>query len=381
MTAFRLLLLPVFLVVAGCSTPDNSEPPAELTQIDNPIKVKIQWTADTGYGAVNKFIDMQPLVLDGKVYSIDTRGLMSRRDGVNGKEDWSLETGLSASSGLNGDHSRLIATSRDGELELFDYDDKGIKSRWKKQLSGEIRSKAVLSGEQVFVRSVDGKLSALDARNGQLQWAVSRRVPALSLTGNSFPIVTDKLVVGAFDNGKLVALDRENGSTLWEHTVSSPKGKTEIERLVDLDGPFILRDGIIYISSYQGDMVAISLNSGQVLWSRKFSSFQAIDADQESLYVTDDKSHVWSIDRRTGSAFWKQDALNARKLTAPRLTGDKLAVADLEGYIHWLSKSDGRILAREQPNGIRYIAQPLTLDSTLIVMDISGQLTALALTE
>ena len=141
-------------------------------------------------------------------------------------------------------------------------------------------------------------------------------------------------------------------------------------------GLLYLRDNIIYISSFQGDLIAITLNSGQLLWSRKFSSFQAIDADDESLYLTDDKSHVWSIDRRTGSAFWKQDALNARKLTAPRVIGQRLVVADLEGYIHWLDKQDGKIMARQQPATIRYISQPQIVGSIVVVMDMSGQITA-----
>ncbi|MBT6456797.1 MAG: PQQ-binding-like beta-propeller repeat protein, partial [Gammaproteobacteria bacterium] len=187
----------------------------------------------------------------------------------------------------------------------------------------------------------------------------------------------DELVISGFDSGKLVAFNRENGSTVWEHTVTSPRGRTEIERLVDLDGQFILLDNIIYISSFQGDLVALTLNSGQVLWSRKFSSFQAMDADNEALYLTDDKSHIWSIDRRTGSAFWKQDVFNARKLTAPRLLGDKIVVADLEGYIHWLSKADGSLLTRIQPFDIRYISQPLAIDSSIVVIDVSGQLTVL----
>jgi len=376
MKVFRLLLLPLVLIVVACSSPGNIEPPAELIKIENREFVKLLWSIDSGKGAVKKYIDMQPFIHGDKIYTIDTLGVLTRIDSSSGRADWKFDSGLASSSGLTGNASTLVATSRNGEVVLFDYDDKGPEQRWKQQINSEIRTKAVLQGAQVFIRSVDGKLSVMDASSGKIQWSVSRRVPALSLTGSSFPVVTEELVISGFDSGKLVAFNRQDGSTVWEHTVTSPRGRTEIERLVDLDGQFILRDSILYVSSFQGDLVALTLNSGQVLWSRKFSSFQAMDADDDALYLTDDHSHIWSIDRRTGSSFWKQDEMNARQLTAVKVADDKLIVADLEGYVHWLNKADGRILTRIQAAEPRYITRPQIIDSKVIVMDISGQVRA-----
>lgn len=282
-------------------------------------------------------------------------------------------------SGLSGNAKSLFATSREGVVARLDVDPgKKLLPVWQQQLNSEIRSRAIVDGKQVFVRTVDGKLSALDVDSGKIQWSVSRRVPALSLTGNSFPAVVGDLVIAGFDNGKLTAFEKTNGSTVWETSIGSPSGRTEIERLIDLDGQFLIRDGVIYACSYQGNLAAITANNGQVIWSRKFSSYQAIEADDEALYLTDERSHVWSIDRRTGSAFWKQDSLNARKLTAPRLIEDKLVVADLQGYVHYLSKLDGKLLARIQPENDRYISQPLSMGTTAILIDNVGRLTAIA---
>ena len=237
---FIYFLVPLIFLVVACSTPDNTEPPAELIPIESPEFVKELWSFDSGKGVVKKYVDMRPFIYADKVYTVDTEGLMYRLDAKKGTVDWKFNSGLAAIAGLNGDKSRLVATSRNGEVALFDYDQKGVKQRWKQQLSGEIRTHAVLSGEQLYVRAVDGKLTALDASTGEQLWSVSRRVPALTLTGNSYPVVTEELVISGFDSGKLVAYNRETGSTVWEHTVTSPKGRTEIERLVDLDGPFIL---------------------------------------------------------------------------------------------------------------------------------------------
>lgn len=375
---FRLLTWFTLLFIAACSSPDNSEPPAELTKIANPEYVRELWSVDTGFGAAESFIDQQPLVMGSKIYTIDIRGFIRQIDAKSGRSDWRYDSGLSSLAGLSGNDKGLLATSREGQVTLFEFDGKKLKLKWQQQLNSEIRSRAVLNKNQVIVRTVDGKLSVLSAKTGEVQWSVSRRVPALSLTGNSYPIVTDDLVISGFDNGKLAAFERENGSTVWETTVGSPSGRTEIERLVDLDGQFILRDGVIYISSFQGNLSAITANSGQVVWTRKFSSFQAVEADDETLYLTDDRSHLWAIDRRTGSAFWKQEVLNARKITAPRLVDNKLVVADLEGYVHFLDKTDGRLLTRIQTQIKRYISQPQIIDSSVIVFDITGQLTALS---
>jgi outer membrane protein assembly factor BamB len=367
------------LSAAGCSTPDNSEPPAELTDIADALPVAEMWSVDTGRGSDKNAFDLQPLLLDGKIYTIDTRGLIKQIDAVSGRAEWKYDSGLASASGLGGTESSLIASSREGFLVRLDMQGKTLEEKWRRQLLSEIRNRAVIDGGQVLLRTVDGKLTALGFDSGNILWSVSQRVPPLSLTGNSHPLISGDLVISGFDNGKLVAFERDNGGTAWEATVGTPSGRSEIERLVDLDGQFILRDGVVYVSSFQGNLAAVTANSGQVLWSRKFSSYQSMDADADALYLTDERSHVWSIDRRTGSAFWKQEALSARKLTAPRLVDDMLVVGDLDGYVHFLSREDGRLLARINPNGERYISQPLARDSVAILLDNTGQLTALTL--
>ncbi len=372
-----LLLIVAVAFLAGCATPDNAEPPAALTEISDPERVRKLWSFNTGAGIVKNFYDMQPLVLGDVIYTIDTRGLINAIDSASGRSQWSYPTDLPAIAGLAGNNRGLIASSREGELVMFDFAAASLQTRWRIQLNSEIRSKAVVDGNQVFVKTVDGRLNAINADTGVLIWAVSRRVPALSLTGNSYPVVSGDLVISGFDDGKLVAYERDNGSTVWETQVTIASGRTEIERLIDLDGQFLLRDGVLYVSSYQGNLSAIRANNGQVIWSREFSSFQAIEADREALYLSDDSSHLWSIDRRTGSSFRKQDVLNARKITAPRLLGDRLVVADLEGYVHWFDRQDGRLLARSEPHSHRHLSQPVVVADRVLVLDSSNQLTAL----
>lgn len=374
-----LSILVVSLLILSCSSKDNSQPPAPLTDIDQPIPLEIDWTTDTGAGIDTASYNMQPLLAQNLFFSVDTEGLVKSISAENGKVKWNFETELLAITGLAGNSEVLVASSRDGDLRAYNLLEPNLELRWSIKLNGEIRATPVIDGEQVFVRTSDGKLSGISLLDGSVQWTVSRRVPALSLTGNSRPLVSGDLIYSGFDDGKIVAFNRIDGTTVWEVTVSLPSGRTEIERMVDLDGQFILRDGVIYISSYQGRLLAIQALDGNVLWSRKFSSYQSIEIDDEALFLSSDNSHLWSIDRRTGSAFWMQDVLHARKITAPVLIGNYLVVADLEGYVHWFDKSDGALAGRIRPTSKRYLVQPQIWQEKVVVIDSDGYLSSLSL--
>jgi len=390
MSVFKTLL--AFLLSAllvACSSPDNSEPPAELTEIENPLVLNIDWSIDTGEGIHLTSFNMSPLLISDMIYSIDTLGIIQQIDPVSGRRQWSFESGLKSISGLAGNTEILIASSREGEIIAYNLPPRnaqsngrkikgGLKKRWQKLVHSEIRATPLIDGDDLYVRTVNGKLIKLSLNTGKTLWSVNRRVPALSLTGNSRPLVFEDMVISGFDNGKISAFLRENGQTEWEGVVARPKGRTEIERLVDIDGQFILRDGIIYASSFQGKLVAIQAHSGNILWSRNFSSHQSMIADQQALYLTDERSHLWSIDRRTGSALWKQEVLNARKTTAPQMVGDQLVVADLEGYVHFFDKQDGKLIGRIEASYSRHISQPLVYKNKVLVQDSTGVLSAIS---
>ncbi len=375
----QLLILFASLFLLSCSSEDNTEPPTPLSKIEQPLPVRVDWKTNTGAGIESASYNMRPLLVQNQIYSVNTEGLVKSIDTESGKVNWSAETEVAAITGLAGTSEVILASSRDGDLNAFNILPDGLQLRWSIRLKGEVRALPLIADQQVFVRTVDGRLSALSVSDGSIQWTVTRRVPALSLTGNSQPLVKGDLVIAGFDDGKISAFSRVDGRTVWETTVSHPTGRTEIERLVDIDGQFIIEDGIIFVSSYQGKLAAIQAIDGSVLWSRNFSSYQSIVADEDALYLSSDNSHIWSIDRRTGSAFWKQEALQARKITAPLIIGDNLVVADLEGYVHWLDKSDGTLRGRVKPTDSRYIAQPLEWNNKIVVIDSEGILSSLYL--
>ena len=374
------LILLSWLVACSKNT-DNSEPPAPLTYIDLSLYLVLNWQRDTRASSNAAAYRLRPLIIDDRVYSIDSSGTMRSTDAGSGKSHWRFKTGLEAIIGLGGNEHILIATSLDGDVIAYRFSDDGPEQLWQTRINSEIRATPVVDNDQVFVRSVDGKLRSLLATDGSQQWEVSHRVPALSLTGNSQPLVQGELVFAGFDDGKLVAFERTSGQIVWETTITSPRGRTEVERLVDLDGDFVIRDGVIYIAAFQGRLVAVQAVSGEILWTRNFSGHQAIAIDEEAIYLSDNASHIWSIDRRTGSAFWKQDVLNARKITAPAVIGDKLVVGDYAGYQHWFDRKDGKLLGRIRPSDVRNYVQPLTWEQTVFSFDRRGFLSSVSVKE
>jgi len=371
------IVLPVLLAACG-GNKDNADPPAELTTIEYNVPLQLNWALETLAEKNRASYRLRPLILGNSVYSIDTGGTIVRIDLEKGRKLWKFDTELTPITGLAGNGQIFIATSRDGDIVAYRESDEELELVWKTRIVSEIRATPVIDNDQLFVRSVDGKLRSLALVDGNEQWVVSRRVPALSLTGNSQPLVYGELVFAGFDDGKLIAYDRANGKIRWESTISVPGGRTEIERLVDVDGNFLIRDGVIYVASFQGRLAAIQAVSGDLLWSREFSTYQSIAIDDDALYLSADNSHLWSIDRRTGTAFWKQDVLHARKITAPAIFGSNLVVADLDGYLHWFSKGEGTLLGRIRTSYTRNYVQPVTWQNSVITLDRQGLLASVS---
>ena len=376
---FLSFLALISLLVACGGNKDNSDPPAELTVIELNVPLQLNWALDTRGGKNRATYRLRPLMNGDRVYSIDTGGTVVSIDANTGRKLWKFETELEPATGLGGNGEVFIATSRNGDIVAYKEADEEFEMIWQTQVTSEIRATPVIVNDQIFIRSVDGKLRSLSIADGSEQWVIARLVPSLSLTGNSRPVPYEENVIAGFDDGKLIAYDRSTGKVAWETTISTPRGRTEIERLVDIDGTFAISDGILYVSSFQGRLAALRAFNGELLWSREFSSSEAIAFDDDALYLSDDKSHIWAIDRRTGTAFWKQDVLHARKITAPTVLGDSLVVADLDGYLHWFSKTEGTLLGRIRTSYKRNFVKPVAWQDAVLTLDQLGLLASVSI--
>ncbi|HET6545340.1 MAG TPA: outer membrane protein assembly factor BamB [Rhodanobacteraceae bacterium] len=388
-----LVVAVLALTLNGCTwlkslgTKDNVEPPHELTEIVPTIEVHTLWTERIGKGAGTSGVRLSPTVVDGRVYAGSVDGSIEAIDARSGETLWSKQEGHRTGSFLRrGDNSLrwsggpavagdlLVVGGLDGQV--YAYSSADGSERWKTQVSSEVVSAPAIADGVVVVRSYDGRLSGLDAADGSQKWVFDQSVPPLNLRGNAAPLIAHGVVFAGLDNGKVVALNLTDGKQLWSQTVSVGEGRTEVERLADVDGTLALDGDELFAAGYRGQIVALNVENGRPAWQRDLSSYAGVAVGPASVVVVDSDGNVWAFDRQTGANLWKQDLLQHRWLSAPAIQGNSVVVGDLEGYVHWLSLDEGKLAARERLSRDAIEGPPVVSGDTVYVEDIDGHIGA-----
>lgn len=342
----RLVPVLTALLLAGCGggpALEVGDTPAELQPIEQPdLAVQGLWAAELNRTG-RHYLRLRPVAGDERVFAVDHTGHVYGYRAEDGDELWQTRVADRVSGGL-GDGGELLLMGGDAEVMAVAKADGSV--RWRAEVSSEVLAPPVRSGEVVVVRTIDGGVYGLAAGDGRQLWEHHQEAPLLTLRGNSAPAVADGTVVIGGDNGRLVALDLDSGEKRWEQAVSVPRGRTDLERMADVDGRIVIRDHVVYAASYQGRLVAIALDEGSLLWTRDLASYTGVTAGGGALFVVDDHADLWAVSARNGASLWRQTALHGRRLSVPAVQGDYLVVGDLEGYLHWLEGADGHLAAR-----------------------------------
>lgn len=385
MSVIRITLsLLLLMLLGGCGSMNplslledepNVDPPAELVEVKSSINVRKLWSTSTGSGSEDARVKLVPFVDGGRVYVANQEGVVKALDSGNGRVIWSVEKeGLEISGGPGaGEGLVLVGTSNGEVLALSQQDGSEV---WRSMVSSEVLSVPKAALGMVVVHTVDGKLYALNVSDGKIAWMYDRSTPVLTLRGSSSPVFSGNKVICGFASGKLIAFDIETGQQIWEATIAVPSGRSELERMVDIDGDPVVQAGMIYVATYQGQLAAVAEDSGDVVWRRELSSYAGLGADYEYIYVSDDEDMVWAIDPKNSSSMWKQDKLHGRRLTAPAVLGGYIVVCDFEGYLHWLSPEDGHMVARIRVGESPITTPPVIEGGVAYVLGDGGELAA-----
>ncbi len=357
---------------------DNADPPALLTELNSADEVhaEVVWDTSIGVGSDDKSVKLTPIVSGSAIIVADREGMVQARDLKTGDKIWSTQTDLFLSGGTGLGDDLVVFGSSNAEVIALSAQTGEI--RWKSTVSGEILAAPVVATHSVIVRTTDGTIAALDSKTGGKLWSYEHNVPALTIRGMSAPLVVNDKVIAGYDNGKLIALALANGKYAWETSVAIPKGRSEVERLVDLDADPIEINDIVYLASYRGGIAAVSASDGDMMWRNDaISSHTGLSNDFRYLYITDSHAHVWQIDQHSGAGLWQQKELHHRRLTAPAMYQNYIVVGDFEGYVHWLSSTDGRQLGRIQITDEPIENKPIVVDDVVYVYAKDGTLSAL----
>ncbi|MDM8558990.1 outer membrane protein assembly factor BamB [Candidatus Parabeggiatoa sp. HSG14] len=372
----RLLLLCI-VGLGGCAgSADNTEPPAPLVNFKSTLTLKTLWTAYAGGGTGDGYFKLAPVFYNDEIFTASKEGHLRAFNFKDGKQKWGQKIDVPISSGPGIGEGLVLVGTQKGDVVAFS--DTDGTEQWRAQVSSEILAKPIINQGIVVVRTGDGKLFGLDSKTGEHLWIYERsRLPLLSLRGTSTPIVGQESILAGFDNGKIALLELDTGKVIWEAAVAISRGRSELERMVDIDADPLLIGNMVYVTSYQGRTVAIDLTKGKLLWEREISSYTGLDADIDYLYVSDTKSHIWALDRYSGEDWWKQEKLQARFVTAPVSIGDYVVVGDIEGYLHWLHREDGQFIGRYRIGKASITVPPLVVNDILIAFNSKGDIVAL----
>lgn len=367
-----LLLMGLALLVSGCSTFDAINPfaskgpkMAELQPIKATADARVVWRETVSKSDLYVFT---PAVVGPNVFAAGKDGSLAKIS--DGKVVWKINAGQPLSGGVGADENMAVVGSPQGDVLAFATSDG--KLLWKAKATSEVISPPAVRDGVVVVRSGDNRMAAYDGLDGKRKWIYQRPTPALSLRVTAAPLIDGKLVFAGFPGGKLIAVSVANGATMWEGTVALPKGSTELDRVADITSVPVISGHSICAVAFQGRVACFDLGNGNLVWARDMSSAVGLAIDSRYLYVTDDKSSVHALDMASGASLWKQDKLFLRRLTAPQVRGGLVAVADVQGIVHFLSREDGSFVARLPTDGSAVVAPILTLGSSWLLQTSNG---------
>jgi len=343
----RFILLLALVALGACSSSDKKQQdPVSLSDYDQEVDLSVEWRRQIGKGQGTSQGQFLPAVQDDKVWVADASGILQSLSLSSGSIQWQTDLKQSLSAGVVARDGLLFVATSDGELLALKQSNG--EEVWRTDIESEVVALPVADGDHLAVQTVDGKLHLLNTQSGKVVWGYHSNLPNLSLRGTSRPVLTPDLIIAGFANGKVVAVDRRSGAVRWEARIGTPAGRSELERLVDVDGGLFWDDKIVYVVGYQGHVAALDVESGRELWKREASSYHGPFVGLGNVYFVADDDHIIAIDERSTNDVWAQTELARRQLTEPVRIEDYIAVADYQGYVHLIKQLDGSIVGRQQ---------------------------------
>ena len=401
-TLSKVLVLSMLAVLlSSCATlsklkfwgdDEEENAPMPLPEIRAEVDLKRAWSASVGKGLGERFARLSPALLADLIIAADAYGTVAAFDRFTGKRRWRtrieppdegfgfgfgpkrdaafVTAGVAAGEGV-----AVVGTSN-GEAVALDAADGRLM--WRVAISSEAEGRPAVGGGLVYISATDGRLAALDLFSGNERWNHDSQVPVLTLRGGGLVRFEDGVVYAPFANGKLVALDGEDGEILWEHRMSLSQGRSELDRIIDVDSGAEVLGRFIYSVNYNGNLKSLRRSDGTSVWEMKVSSFQPVSTGYGNVYVVDEEDAVLAVDQREANVLWRQENLLRRELTAPTPASSYLAVGDGEGYVHLVAQADGRLVGRAKVGGGLF-SPMLFADGLLYCYDGRGRLSAFSI--
>lgn len=387
----RKLLLPGLLSVtllSGCSLFSGEEDVVKMSPlpvVENQFTPSTAWSTSVGNGIGDFYSNLHPAFADNVVYAADRHGRVKAVNAADGKEIWSVS--LAQKSGFFSTSPALLSggvTVAGGHVyvgsekaQVYALNTADGSTAWQTRVAGEALSRPVVSDGVVLIHTSNGQLQALNEADGAVKWTVNLDMPALSLRGESAPATAFGAAIVGGDNGRVSAVILDKGQIIWQQRISQATGATEIDRLSDVDTTPIVVNGVVYALAYNGNLTALDLRSGQIMWKRELGSVNDFIIDGDRIYLVDQNDRVLALTTEGGVTLWTQSDLLHRNLTTPALYNGALVVGDSEGYMHWINADDGRFVAQQKVDSSGFLTEPVVAEGKLLIQAKDGTLYAI----
>ncbi|HEP0500437.1 outer membrane protein assembly factor BamB [Enterobacter kobei] len=387
----RKLLLPGLLSVtllSGCSLFSGEEDVVKMSPlptVENQFTPSTAWDVSVGNGIGDFYSNLHPAFADSVVYAADRQGTVKAVNADDGKEVWSVNLAEKdgwfsrkpalLSGGLTVAGGHVYVGSEKAQVYALNTSDGSIA--WQTTVAGESLSRPVVSDGLVLIHTSNGQLQALNEADGLVKWTVNLDMPALSLRGESASATAFGAAIVGGDNGRVSAVLMQQGQMIWQQRISQATGSTEIDRLSDVDTTPVIVDGVVYALAYNGNLTALDLRSGQIMWKRELGSVNDFIVDGNRIYMVDQNDRLLALSTEGGVTLWTQSDLLHRLLTAPALYNGSLVVGDSEGYMHWIDPDNGRFVAQQKVDSSGFLTDPVVADGKLLIQAKDGTLYAI----
>ncbi|WP_392561289.1 outer membrane protein assembly factor BamB [Orbus sturtevantii] len=376
------LMMSLVSMTTGCSIfggeKDTIEiSPSPVTQSAFPLS---QLWSNSLSGNTKIYSQLSPAVNNNVVYAAGRKGQVKAIDLFTGKTLWNIDLSTSSffrsqsallSGGVSVDDKHVYLGSESANLYTLDKNNGSVI--WQEMAKGEILAKPLASENKVIIRTTNGYLQAFEQDSGNLVWELQMDdEPTLSLRGQSTPAAAYGAIILGDDSGHVNAYFIKDGQLIWQQRISQPSGSTEIAKLNDVDSTPVIEKGLVYAIGYNGNIAALDLSNGQVVWKKALSSTHSFVLDKDHIFAVDQDDNLYALSKNGGSILWKQSDLLHRQLTNPIIYQDYVVVGDFEGYLYLVDINSGDIISKTQVSSSGLASDPVVADNKIIIQAKNG---------
>lgn len=352
----------------------------EIKERKNIAKMEGQYPAGAG-----------PLVVDDRIYSLDTKGVVRAFDRAKLKKPlWSYaiiveEKKQNDEPFLNGgmtyDHQVLYITTGKNTILALNASDGTLL--WKRKVNNMLRSAPAVSGGMLFVTTMDNHLYALSSEDGSIAWIHAGLESDMAVLGAASPVVVGDVVLVTYSSGEIFALQSASGNVVWSDSILQ-SDKTSF-LLSDIDASPVIYKHMVLTASQAGTLTAWDISGGLKIWQQSIFSVESPWVAGDFIYVLTQDSQVICLYAPTGAIRWvsrlpayknEETKKDPYSWHGPIMAGGELWIVGAHGQLLALSPTDGKIISHKKVP-TRIDVAPVVAQETMYLLREDGELVEL----